>query len=143
MPSLADLRVADVMRPHPFTLPAHLRASEVAVLIDRERVRHVLVVDDDRRLVGLINRARLLRFLVAWRLADGLIEDVPVGDLLVPNVTTIGPDAPVSQAVATMRRLRIGSLPVVDGGDVVVGLVSERLLLPYAEAVLCGTPVYA
>lgn len=143
MPALADLRVADVMRPRPFTLPAHLRASEVAALIDRERVRHVLVVDDGGRLVGLINRARLLRFLVAWRLADGLIEDLPVGDLLVPNVTTIGPDAPVAEAVATMRRLRIGSLPVVDGGDVVVGLVSERMLLPFAEAVLCGTSVYA
>lgn len=143
MPALADLRVADVMRSHPFTLPAHLRASEVALLIHRERVRHVLVVDDDGRLVGLINRARLLRHLVAWRLGGGLLEDVPVSDLLVAKVETIGPDDTVAEAVRTMRRLRIGSLPVVRDDGVVVGLVSERMLLPYAEAVLCGDTVYA
>lgn len=139
----ATPRVADVMRPLPFTLPAEMLASEVARCIDREGVRHVLVVDDAGRLVGLVNRARLLRQLVAWRLADRLIEDLPMRDLLVANVVTIGPSATAGEAVCAMRHHRIGSLPVVDEGGTVVGLVSERMLLPFAEAVICGTLVEA
>jgi len=113
--------VADVMRPQPFTLPAEMLASEVARCIDREGVRHVLVVDE------------------AGRLVDLLIEDLPMRELLVANVVTIGPSATAGEAVCAMRHHRIGSLPVVDETGVVVGLVSERMLLPFAEAVLCGT----
>jgi CBS domain-containing protein len=41
------------------------------------------------------------------------------------EVATIGPDATLSQAVASLGEKRIGALPVVDNGAV-VGIISER-----------------
>jgi len=41
------------------------------------------------------------------------------------EVATIGPDATLSQAVASLGEKRIGALPVVDNGTV-LGMVSER-----------------
>jgi CBS domain-containing protein len=41
------------------------------------------------------------------------------------EVATIGPDATLSQAVASLGEKRIGALPVVDNGAV-LGIVSER-----------------
>ena len=42
------------------------------------------------------------------------------------EVATIGPDATVSQAVATLGEKRIGALPVVDTEGQVLGIISER-----------------
>lgn len=41
------------------------------------------------------------------------------------EVATIGPDAPLSQAIAALGEKRIGALPVVNDGEV-LGIISER-----------------
>lgn len=132
------LCVADLMRSTPFTLPPTLPASDVACRIDAAGVRHVLVVDEAGRLLGLVNRARLLRHLVARRLDSQHTPDRPVAELLVPALVTIGPHALAVEAVRAMRRHRIGSLPVVDDAGRLVGLLSERMLLPFCETLICG-----
>jgi CBS domain-containing protein len=41
------------------------------------------------------------------------------------DVATIGPDATLSEAIATLGGMKIGALPVVEGGEV-RGIISER-----------------
>ncbi|HYE58052.1 MAG TPA: CBS domain-containing protein [Rhodothermales bacterium] len=130
--------VADVMRPVPHLVPAETPASEVAAYMHTERQRHVFVSDGDGHIAGLVNRARLLRHLVARRLADNLTPDLPIGELVVTDLIVIGEKASVADALCTMRRHHVGCLPVLDDAGRLVGLVSERLLLGAAEAVLHG-----
>lgn len=134
------------MIPDPAVVDEGMLASEVARHIDRIGRRHVFAVDADGRLVGLINRAQLLRHLVARRLSAGVVADVPIGQLLVRALATITPEATAQDAVCTMRRLHIGCLPIVDADGHLVGLVSERCLAPVLDAVVAsasGVPASA
>jgi acetoin utilization protein AcuB len=53
---------------------------------------------------------------------------IPVEDIMTADVETVGPDTPITEAAALMRRRRIGSVPVVDHGKV-VGLLTRSDLL--------------
>lgn len=54
------------------------------------------------------------------------IEPMPVQRWMRPEVVTIGPGALVRDAVAVMRERGIRHLPVVDAGQRLVGIVTDR-----------------
>ena len=53
---------------------------------------------------------------------------VPVEMVMTPNVTTVAPGNPMTDAVRLMRRQRIAALPVVEG-DRVVGILTRSDIL--------------
>lgn len=62
------------------------------------------------------------------------------------NVVTIGPDGTLAEAARTLHEHRIGAVVVVDGGEAVLGIISERdLVNAVAEwgAVALNGPVSA
>ncbi len=85
-------------------------------------VRHVPVEDDEGRLVGLVSHRSLLRML-AERVPGKENEPVAVRDIMKSDPVTVAPTTPVLEAVALMRRHKIGSLPVVEN-DCLVGIVT-------------------
>ncbi|HEX3926742.1 MAG TPA: IMP dehydrogenase [Gemmatimonadales bacterium] len=71
---------------------------------------------------------------------------------MIMNPITLGPDRPIREAHALMRRFRISGVPIVDGGGRLVGIITNRDLQfessldrPIAEAMthegLVTTPV--
>ncbi len=126
------LYVRDVMRVDLPTVSADARASDVAARMVSNEWRHVLVSDKNQSLLGLVDRLRLLRHMAKLEGEDG---DDPIVSFLLSDPIVTAPDTPLADAVRRMARHRIGSLPVVDEGRL-VGLVSERTLLPYAERLL-------
>lgn len=52
-----------------------------------------------------------------------------VGDVMTHTVVSVGRDAPFKELVRLMREWRVSALPVVEGEDRVVGVVSEADLL--------------
>lgn len=50
-------------------------------------------------------------------------------DIMTTPVVTVGPDTPVAEIAALLRRKAISAVPVVDDGGHVIGLVSEYDLL--------------
>src|SRR5690606_40152000 len=57
-----------------------------------------------------------------------LIESTRVGDVMVNEVITVSPDAPVEEAAALLAEHRIGCLPVMSDGQL-VGILSETDVL--------------
>lgn len=53
---------------------------------------------------------------------------IQVEDVMTPGVLTVTADAPIAEAARVMRRERVGSLPVVEGGKV-VGILTRSDLL--------------
>ena len=45
---------------------------------------------------------------------------------MIMNPITLGPDRPLREAVALMRRFRISGVPIVDGGGHLVGIITNR-----------------
>ncbi|MBI2159681.1 MAG: CBS domain-containing protein [Candidatus Rokubacteria bacterium] len=135
-------RVREVMSKDPITIdPEAPIATAIAVMRDKG-VRHLPVVDDAGRLLGVISDRDLRDAvfapafaehlsLVARRRLRGLsatLEGLRVKDVMTWDAVTTKPEAALAQAAAVMFEGRFGSLPVVEK-DELVGIITERDVL--------------
>ena len=129
-----EIRVRDVMNRHVATVHASHSMPLVATIMELERVRHVPVIDDDQRVVGLITHRDILAAQLRARNAEpgegpvALDLAVPVSRVMRTDVWTIQSGALAASAARLLRDHRFGCLPVVDDGKL-VGMVTESDLL--------------
>jgi len=124
--------VRDCMTRHPILISPNWSASEAERLMSENRLRHLPVVEDGKRLAGLITRQRLsmkpemLGSLNVWEISRYL-ADLKVKQIMIKrkSVVTVEEDRSVERAASLMSENRIGCLPVVDDDDAVVGVVTE------------------
>jgi acetoin utilization protein AcuB len=143
------MTVKDAMTRNPITIdPDAPLATAMATMTERQ-VRHLPVVDDQGRLVGMITDRDLRNAAFSPALAEYLsrgaqrrlrglaetFEEMRVRDAMTWGVVTTSPQAPLAQAAAIMAEGRFGSLPVVEGGKL-IGLVTERDVLKALAATL-------
>ena len=107
-----------------------------ASLMDWEHVRHVPVEDDQARLVGLLSHRSLLRLVAHGRRKQSQ-DPVAVSDIMNANPVTVSSDTSTLDAIAVMRREKVGCLPVVDEGKL-VGIITERDFIGVAARLLDG-----
>jgi CBS domain-containing membrane protein len=119
-----------------FTIQAgkHLRAVEE--IMKWAHVRHIPVVDERGRLVGIVSHRDLMGAAVSTlqvRIAE--VERmqhsaaIEVRQIMHAPTATIGPDERVQRAAHLMRSLKIGCLPILEDQHL-VGIVTEADLLP-------------
>jgi CBS domain-containing protein len=131
-------------------LVKHLMTSPVVTLFAEQtlplaedimhfkHIRHLPVIDDGGRLVGLVSHRDLLRAQISSLTGFSAEErrarqdDVRVRELMTRDVWTVRPDTLASVAGQTMAEHRYGCLPVVDEQHVLVGIVTERDFLRFA-----------
>jgi CBS domain-containing membrane protein len=102
------------------------------------RFRHLPVIDNDRRLVGLVTRSDVLRAQISA--LAGLTEDqrrarqeeVRIRELMTRDIWTVTPGTLASHAGLTLLDHKFGCLPVVDQDHVLCGIVTERDFLRFA-----------
>lgn len=133
-PQGADLRVEQHMTTSLYTIREDESLDLAAFLMDRQQIRHVLVEDDDHRLVGVVSYRSILRLLADGEWSGGG-ESIPVREVMESNPVTVSPETLTREAIELMRRERISCLPVVSGGTL-VGIVSERDFLSLAYRLL-------
>lgn len=129
MSRAAAVRVRDIMTTRPVTIGPEAPLGAALQAMREKEIRHLPVVDDGGRLVGILTdrdlrQASFARFR-ALREAD---RDLTVQDAMSWAVVTTHPEATTAQAAAVMFERRIGSLPVVEDGRL-VGILTERDLL--------------
>ncbi len=122
------LRVQDIMRVGP-DLALVEKGDDLATVmraITRAGAGAACVVDADARLVGFISDGDLRRHFVN----SPTPLDATAADLMVSNVTTIGPDLLAVEALEVLQNLpkKIGELPVLDD-DKLVGMLMLKDLL--------------
>ncbi|MCM2323262.1 MAG: CBS domain-containing protein [Oligoflexia bacterium] len=113
-----------------FCLHADDTLKDLDEVLTWKKFRHVPVIDDERRLVGLVTHRDFLTLAIS-KLAKvrkeetfGLYSGVRIGDVMGKKVTTIGPDAKLSEAAEVMLKYRFGCLPVVQDSRL-VGIITE------------------
>ena len=106
----------------------------VANLMDWHHIRHVPVEDSEHRLVGLVTRRTLLRFL-ATEEAREAESPVPVSQIMERNLITVEPDTGTLEAIELMREHGISCLPVVRDGHL-VSMITEREFMRIARQLL-------
>lgn len=138
--------VKDCMTRHPIMAPPTMPAAEAQRLMQDNRIRHLPVVGDGKRLLGLLTQMSLtldpgqLGSLDMWEITRHLSR-VTVKQLMRPvaDVVTITPERTVERAAQQMIQHKIGCLPVTESGGVVVGILTEIDLLNAFQLML-GLP---
>lgn len=128
------MRVEQYMTTSLFTVHEDELVGMVAFLMDRKQIRHVLVEDDEHRLVGLVSYRSLLRLMAEGydQVSD---EAPPVKMIMERDPVSVAPETPTLEAIDLLRRHRVSCLPVVKHGKL-VGIVSERDFMPIAYELL-------
>lgn len=99
--------------------------------LDRFRLRHLPVVEGER-VVGVVTHRELVRALLRRQPGD----PAPlVAEVMSPDVVTVSPETPVSEALALLITRKTGCLVVVDAGGL-AGIVTEYDCVKLARALL-------
>ncbi len=106
----------------------------VAYLMHVRQIRHVLIEDNEHRLVGIVSYRSILRLMSEGRTRTE-VENMPVSEVMEREPVTVTPETPTLEAIERMRRHRVSALPVVKDGQL-VGLVSETDYMPMAYHLL-------
>ena len=133
-----EARVRELMTSPVVTMQMTNSLPLADALMDLERIRHVIIVDDANRVVGLVSHRDVLAAqITALGPLSGTERStlelvVPVSRLMRTAVWTVASSALASTAARLMREHRFGCLPVVDDGKL-VGIITESDLLSLVE----------
>ncbi len=119
------MQVSEYMTPDPFVVSRREPVADIADLLRQHSIHQIPVVDEDRRIVGIITE-RDIR--AAARRRKPAASQQRASDVMTHDVVTVTPGMSLDEAVETLCRERFGALPVVVGGRV-VGILSSRDLL--------------
>ncbi len=128
--------VGDIMTKAVVTLLEEESLSQVRASLPRYRFRHLPVVDDGK-VVGMLSERDMLRATVAGvdvsaaahAREERFLERAFVRDLMQTKVVTVRASDSLKQAGKLMLEHRIGALPVVDGDNNLLGIVTENDLV--------------
>jgi len=141
--SATAAKIKDVMTNEVVAVRRDASFKEMAARLRQHRVSAFPVIDDNRRVIGVVSEADLL---AREALTDehgipaaltGILhhkelkksEGLTAGDLMTHPAVTVRPEDSVEHAARLMYTLQVKRLPVVDAGGFLVGIVSRSDLL--------------
>lgn len=125
-------RVRDVMSTDVRTIERNEALSIAQDVMQMERIRHLVVVDEDYpgEVAGVLSQRDLFLGSLARALGYGsasarkILETVPVKEVMATEPVVVAPDASLREAAALMVERGIGCLPVVEK-EKLVGVLTE------------------
>jgi acetoin utilization protein AcuB len=136
--------VKDYMTRHPIMISPETPATEAQKIMFENKIRHLPVVGDGKRLLGLVTRARLavppsdLGSLNVWEISR-LLSNLQVNAVMLKRkeLVTIGQEATLEEAAQEMLEYKVGCLPVIEE-EIVIGIITENDLLTQLSNLLGG-----
>jgi len=113
------MRLGDMLGLDTTCVRSDVKIETVADLLVENGLRAVPVVDEARRLVGIVSKSDLLR-----RRGAGKTRTKVVSDIMTPIVHGLPEDAPVAYAISLMAFEGLHEVPVVDSHSRVIGMVT-------------------
>jgi CBS domain-containing protein len=114
--------------------------SRAVDLFEEHRIRHLPVLAELERFVGLVTD-RDVKLALPSPLCDGVedwrgvLDVVPVSQVMSRDLVTIGPEARMEEAVRLLIQHRVGCVPVVEEGSL-VGLLTVTDAMRYCIEVI-------
>jgi len=142
--AVAGKTARDVMSGQPVTVNIRATVPEAAALMAARKLKRLVVVDDAGDLVGIVSRIDILRTIsTAVSMSPGEsaaeVEPLPTrlpqglrltaGGVMLRDVPTVGPDAPLEEALDKLVASPLRRVVVVDETNRVLGIVLDRELI--------------
>jgi acetoin utilization protein AcuB len=130
------MRIDEVMSRNVVTIGLEETCAGALAQMLRWKVRHLPILDASGTLRGIVTDRDLRHHLFAPGVLERigrtpamrLLEQQPVHGVMSAPAVCLEASAELGEAVGIMRRHRVGSVPVLDGGKV-VGILTETDLL--------------
>jgi acetoin utilization protein AcuB len=134
------------MTPDPVTITTETSLKEALDLVRSKPFRHLPVMDEDDKLVGIVTEKSLVyasptpTTTLSVFEVDYILARTKVGQVIQGSVITVPPDLPVEEAARVMIDQRIGCLPVVED-EKLLGIISDTdIFRVFAEGLGGGHP---
>jgi acetoin utilization protein AcuB len=123
--------VKDRMTPNPICGNPDMPVTEVQELMRERKFRHLPILDENQKLIGLVTQRSLLRalpsdvsgfsrFEISYILAK-----IKARDVMTKDVITIDENVAIEEAARIMAVEKIGCLPVCKGNSM-VGIITDN-----------------
>lgn len=129
---IGPTEVADVMTGKVVTLSAHHTFNDATNLMNDRYFRHCVVVDNYRKIIGVISDRDILRALAR----NPNSRTKSLDQIMTRNPITVKRNTPIIDAASKMLAKRINCLPVVDDDSTVCGIVTSTDLLKSYQQLL-------
>ena len=125
------------------TIGPDVPVRQAAELMKTRQIRHLPVVENDGRLIGIVTDRDLRQMIfdpaILERLGDVVdaLGGLTVREIMTWAVITVRPESEIRAAARLMREQKVGALPVVEAGKI-VGMLTELDLLRALEELIRG-----
>ncbi|MGA9754574.1 MAG: CBS and ACT domain-containing protein [Desulfobaccales bacterium] len=109
--------VGQIMSKKIVTISPDKLVGQALRVMQKQQIRHLPVMEHNR-MVGWITSRDLREVLLA-----SMLEQIKVGDVMVPAPLSVGPDTEVEEAARLIHEHKIGGMPVMEG-DKLVGVIT-------------------
>ena len=132
------LSVSELMTPSPLSIDPATNMLEILRIFHKNQVHHLLVLDSDGRLLGIVSERDVLRcFSPGLRPSEKYLTGITAADVLssdlITGQRTATPDTSLVDAVGEMTSLGIDCLPIMQDEKPVGILTSTDLNIVLEE----------
>jgi CBS-domain-containing membrane protein len=140
------LKAGDYMTTDVVTVGRAANVAEIVALLKKHRIPGVPVVDEERRVLGLVTHEELIKIFVPHYLsmldelaflddlgeieAQTMAEIEPTlflaEDIMATDLITAGPSTSMMKVAALMMNRKLVLMPVVDAEERLVGVLSRN-----------------
>jgi CBS domain-containing protein len=118
---LVSQAVTGIMSSPAVAIVGSARLGSALTALTRTGLRHLVVVDEHRRCVGVVaDRA----IAAAWAADPAALECVPVAAVIEPRPAVVGADASVGEVARVMHTDGVDAVAVIDRSGRPIGLVT-------------------
>ncbi|MGD9971782.1 MAG: CBS and ACT domain-containing protein [Desulfatirhabdiaceae bacterium] len=123
-------------------------AIEAKNLMSEHHIRHIPVVDPEKRLIGVVTDRDLRSVFPAsfykGEEQPGAVDEfkkLKIKDVMTRDPVSLTPYDTIQDALLLIQKMRVGALPVVDKEGKLTGIISVRdLLRAFINVLGIGTP---
>jgi acetoin utilization protein AcuB len=128
------IKVSNYMTPQVIAIPPTMGIREAFFMMKENSIRHLPIVDQDNRLVGIISDRELRRPNWVDEAQDiahvyYLDNSMLVSDVMITNVHVLHTYDTLNKAVSLLLDNHIGAAPILDKTENLVGMLSAIDLL--------------
>ncbi|USD65776.1 CBS domain-containing protein [Vibrio sp. SCSIO 43136] len=133
------IKIEDMMTRSPYTLMRSHCVQDAKDLMKQHDIRHVPVVDDAKKLLGIVTQRDVLAIqesvLAKAPGEDSHTLNTPLDKVMAQGVMTASPKAGLKESAIYMQKHKVGCLPVVDH-DQLVGIITDTDFVSIAISLL-------
>jgi PAS domain S-box-containing protein len=133
-----DLQIKNIMTEAVVSARSDMIVYEAYNLLRKHKVRHLVVVDEEGSLCGIVTQTDLMNNLGL----EYFIEFKSLSEIMTHNVVTLGKDNSVAEALSAMAEHSISCIVIEEAGKP-AGIITERDAIRLARSIKNILPVKA